>query len=140
MAGTITVTQSSNFRGTAREKFRTLTMTSDAADGSLPDQDLYSLGDCVMTGFMYDPDDVDTPTGTFEVLFVEKADTDRIVYETGSIDATAFLRDITTGYTGNWAKVDGPITLKFVDPANHANACDIGNSNVGVLKFRFEKK
>jgi len=144
MAGTVTLTKSSNFFGTAREKFATLALVSDDSDGSLPDIDLYGFEDCDLKEYMYDPDAVATPANTFDFVIVEKANPTRIVYESGSdggggLDATAFKREMSL-YTGDFPRIDGPLTVKFVSPADHSAACDVGNSKEAVLKLAFEKK
>ena len=144
MAGTIVVTQTSNMRGRTREKFREFLITSDSADGSVPDQDMFSLDDCELREYMYAPDSVATPANTFDIIIVEKANPTRIVWQSGEdggagIAADAFKRDMTI-YTGAYAQIDGPVTVKFVSPADHSAACNIGNSKISTLKFRLVKK
>lgn len=144
MAGTVTVTQSSNYFGTARDRFRTLAFVSDVAAGSIPDQDLYGLDGTAGIEWLYDPDAVATPANTFDIVIVEKANPTRIVWQSGEsggggVDATAYKREIMN-YSGVYPPVDGPLTVKFVSPADHSNACNVGNSKEGTIVFRFQNR
>jgi len=141
MAGsTVTLTRKSNFRGLARDIIRELAYLSDAADGHVPDQDLLSLDDCILTEYSWDPDGSDTPANTFRLQLIDKA-TSRKVFDTGTtgVAADAFGLKMATALSGNFPRIDGIVTIKLVDPATEA-ACNIGNAKKGTLILRFEKK
>jgi hypothetical protein len=136
----ITVTKSSNFRGRARDIFRTLSFLSDDSDGHIPSVDLAAgdLDDCILTERVYDPG-LTTPANSFELRIEEKV-TGRLVYLSSEITATTFSRAITTDYNNGYPKIDGAITIKFVAHSDHTSACNVGNAKDGTVILRFEKK
>ena len=139
MAGTVTVTQTSNFTGLAREMMISLACVSDASAGTIPDQDLVGYDQWELKEVQNINPASAQPTTTYKIKIVD-ADAGELL-KTTDRSVVASAKEFTGGHEtlGWYPRVDGTITVKFRNSADDA-AANVRNSKTVTVKLRFEKK
>ena len=143
MAGsTITPTRVSRDIGGVRKKEVVISIAclSDDTNGTVPNLTLTGLKDYVLTELKPIPHGTAPATSAFAVIILDENSSE--IFDSGSIavDSSDVIGAHTGSPSGGYPRMDATATLKIVDPANHANAMDIGNEKQVTLIARFEMK
>ncbi len=139
MAGSVTVSRASNFTGLVREILISFACTSDAAAGTIPDQDIVGLTEWELKEVQNINPASAQPSTTYKIKIVD-ADGGELL-KTTDRSTTASAKEFTGGHEtlGWYPRIDGTITVKFRNSADDA-AANVGNSKTVTIKLRFEKK
>lgn len=140
MAGTVAVTYAPSQymigRGGAEEVTITLTCTSDASAGTIPDQALTGLGAYYLKTIITKPTSLDTGYR----LYVVDSDSGKIFLSDARDTAAKERFDGYQGTdTGAYPDIFGSITVQFVSTSD-LTAANVGNSKALVVNLVFGKR
>lgn len=139
MAGEVTKSRTSNFRGTAREVNIALACTSDAAAGTIPDTTIPLMNGFQLTEVHNLNPAAAYPTTTYRIKITD-AD-GGVLLLTGNRSVTASAKEFTGGHEtlGWYPRITGTITVSFRNSADDG-AANVGNSKTFTVTLVFIPK
>jgi len=140
MAGTVTVTRTSNFGGMAREAIVSLACVSDSSAGTIPNQNINIGADWELREVININPASAQPTTGYRIKIVDPNGL-KIFFSSTDRSTTASAVEANGGheYIGWYPRIDGQITVSFRDTGD-ASAANVGNSKTFTVKLRFVKK
>lgn len=138
MAGTAVTTQEVlKFGNVIAERLVTTVFTSDAADGSVPDEELTDLENYFIDEIITLPDGTSPPTTVYRVAITDE---DGGVLFLGS-DRALDTKERQGGYeySGKAPAIDSTIEVKLL-ATDGTSAVTLGNSEIVTVTLRLKRK